>query len=94
MKKLLMLTSAIIIMSGTAYAETIKASVNGLVCSFCATGIEKTFKKQSEVESVHVDLDSKLVTIKTKSEKSLDDATVTKLITDAGYSVTGITRKK
>lgn len=94
MKKLLMLTSAIILMSGTAYAETIKASVNGLVCSFCATGIEKTLKKNSEVESVHVDLDSKLVTIKTKSEKSLDDATVTKLITDAGYSVTGITRKK
>ncbi len=94
MKKLLMLSTAIMIISGSAYAETIKASVNGLVCSFCATGIEKTFKKRPEVNSVHVDLNSKLVTVETNPDKKLDDATVTKLIEDAGYSVTKISREK
>jgi copper chaperone CopZ len=81
-------------LSGTAYADTIKASVNGLVCAFCATGIEKTFKKQSAVDRVEVDLENRLVTISTKPQQTLDDTTVTRLITDAGYSVTGITRDK
>jgi predicted NUDIX family phosphoesterase len=64
----------------------------GLVYTFCATGIEKTFKKQAAVDTVKVDLDSKLVTIGTKPDENLDDATVTKLLTNAGYSVTGISR--
>ena len=79
---------------GGGLAETIKASVNGLVCSFCATGIEKTFKAQPVVDTVHVDLDNKLVTITTKADQKLDDATVTKLIKDAGYSITNIVREK
>jgi copper chaperone CopZ len=82
------------LLAGTAQAETIKASVNGLVCSFCATGIEKTFKAKPAVDSVHVDLDSKLVTITTKPDQKMDDATVTSLITDAGYSVTNISREE
>lgn len=77
-----------------ALAETIKATVNGLVCSFCATGIEKTFKKEPAVESVKVDLDNKLVTINTKADQKLDDATITKLVQDAGYTVTNISRGK
>jgi copper chaperone CopZ len=81
-------------MSTTVYADTIKASVNGLVCAFCATGIEKTFKKQPAVDGVKVDLENKLVTVTTKPQQTLDDATITKLITNAGYSVTGITRDK
>ncbi|HEY0893201.1 MAG TPA: heavy metal-associated domain-containing protein [Cellvibrio sp.] len=94
MKKIILLTTVLIAFAGTAHADTIKANVNGLVCSFCATGIEKTFKKQSAVEKVHVDLESKLVTISTKTGQNLEDATVKKLITDAGYSVTNIKREK
>lgn len=81
-------------LTSAAQAETIKVSVNGMVCSFCATGIEKTFKAQPAVEHVKVDLENKLVTIATKPKEKIDDATVTKLIADAGYSVTGIAREK
>ena len=80
--------------AGNAYAATIHVTVDGLVCSFCATGIEKTFKQQTAVDTVKVDLDSKLVTIETKPEESLDDVTIKKLITDAGYTVTNIHRQK
>lgn len=93
MKKLLLAT-AIVLFSQAASAETILAKVNGLVCAFCATGIEKTFKAESAVNTVHVDLESKLVTINTKTDQKMDDATITKLITDAGYTVVGIERKK
>ena len=79
---------------GTAAAETINASVNGMVCAFCATGIEKTFKAQPEVKTVAVDLQKKLVTIHTKEGQTIDDAKLKKLIGNAGYSVVAIVREK
>ena len=92
MRKIIILSLALTITSA-AHAETILATVNGMVCAFCATGLEKTFKKQAAVESVTVDLDKKIVTVGTKPQQTLDDATVTKLIAAAGYSVVGIARK-
>jgi copper chaperone CopZ len=91
--KLVIMTVLFVLVSATAQAETIKVTVNGLVCSFCATGIEKTFRKQEAVEEVKVDLDQKLVLIQTKEQSVLDDETVTKLVKDAGYSVTDIKRE-
>src|ERR1700720_2359071 len=79
---------------GTAAADTIKATVNGMVCGFCATGIEKTFKAQQEVKAVNVDLQNKLVTIQTKEGQTIDDAKLRKLIGNAGYSVVAIVRGK
>lgn len=94
MRKFLITTALLIALTTAAYAETITATVNGMVCAFCATGIEKTFKKQPAVETIKVDLDTKLVTIHTRKGKTLDDKTVKKLITNAGYSVISIKRKK
>ena len=75
-------------------AETIHTTVNGMVCAFCATGIEKTFRKQPEVESVKVDLPSKQVTIKTKPGKTLSDAKVKEIVTYSGYTMGKIVREK
>ena len=79
--------------SSAASAETIFVSVNGMVCAFCATGIEKILTKQDAVEKVEVDLEKQLVTVATKLDKTLDDATVKKLIEGAGYAVTDIQRR-
>jgi len=75
-------------------ADTIKATVNGMVCGFCATGIERTFRTQPEVKAVDVDLENKLVTIHTREGQTIDDSKIKKLLGNAGYSVTGIVRKK
>jgi len=75
-------------------AETIHTTVNGMVCAFCATGIEKTFRKQPEVESVKVDLPSKQVTIKTKPGKTLSDAKIKEVVTYSGYTMGKIVREK
>jgi copper chaperone CopZ len=75
-------------------AETIHTTVNGMVCAFCATGIEKTFRKQPEVESVKVDLPSKQVTIKTKPGKTLTDAKIKEVVTYSGYTMGKIVREK
>jgi copper chaperone CopZ len=94
MRTLLILSVLLATFAGAARAETIIATVDGMVCAFCATGIEKTFKAQPGVESVEVDLGSKLVTIHTAPKQTLADKTVKKLITDAGYSVVDIRREK
>jgi len=75
-------------------AETIHTTVNGMVCAFCATGIEKTFRKQPEVESVTVDLPGKLVTIKTKPGKTLSDAKIKEVVTYSGYTMGAVVRKE
>jgi periplasmic mercuric ion binding protein len=77
-----------------AAADTIRATVNGMVCGFCATGIEKTFKAQPEVKRVDVDLENRLVTIETKQGQRLEDAKIKKLLGNAGYSVIGLARQK
>ena len=79
---------------GVAAADTIRATVNGMVCGFCATGIEKTFRAQPEVKAVDVDLENKLVTIHTREGQTMDDSKIKKLLGNAGYSVMGIVRKK
>ena len=79
---------------GVAAADTIQATVNGMVCGFCATGIEKTFRAQPEVEAVDVDLENKLVTIHTKQGRTIDDSKIKKLLGNAGYSVARIARQK
>jgi copper chaperone CopZ len=78
----------------TAFAETITVSVKGMVCSFCAQGIKKTFMRKEGVEKVDVDLDKKLVTIETKAGATLSDSALTESIVDSGYEVTKIERAK
>jgi mercuric ion binding protein len=81
-------------LSAAVSAETIRATVNGMVCGFCATAIEKTFRKQPEVKTVNVDLNNRLVTVTTKEGQALDDPKVRKLLTNSGYSVVKIDRAK
>ncbi|MEY3903816.1 MAG: hypothetical protein RL189_3122 [Pseudomonadota bacterium] len=83
-----------LVMSGVAFADDVKVSVNGMVCGFCAQGITKKLNKTEAVEKVNVDLEKKLVSFSTLAGKQFDDAAITKLITDAGYSVVKIERTK
>ena len=81
-------------LAGSALAETITTNVNGMVCAFCATGIEKTFRKQAEVATVKVDLPKKRVIITTKPGKTLSDAKIKEVVTYSGYSMGKIVREK
>ena len=80
-------------MPGTAGANhVITVKINGLVCDFCARALEKVFSKRDEVTGIDVNLDTKLVTIGFKEGNDIDDDTIAKLITDAGYNVVQIKR--
>jgi copper chaperone CopZ len=94
MKKYLLTIIITFSLAAAVSAETIRTTVNGMVCAFCATGIEKTFRKQPEVESVKVDLPSKQVTIETKPGKTLSDAKIKEVVTYSGYTMGKIVREK
>lgn len=75
-----------------ASAGTIEMKVNGLVCGFCAQGIEKTLRKKPATGDVLVSLEHKLVAIETKSGTDLTDAELTQALKSAGYDVKSIER--
>ena len=90
MKKLIICTIALI--AASANAGTIEMKVYGLVCGFCAQGIEKTLRKNPATCDVIVSLEHKLVAIATRDGADISDAELTKALTDSGYDVKGITR--
>ena len=91
MKKLL-LAGFFATLSASALADTIEMKVYGLVCGFCAQGIEKTLRKNPATEDVVVSLEDKLVAIATHPGQDISDAELTRALTDAGYDVKGISR--
>lgn len=90
--KYLRLLSALVLMMSTAHAATIEMTVNGLVCSFCAQGIEKTLRKNPATADVLVSLENRLVAIATKQGTDIADQDLRKALTDAGYDVKAIAR--
>lgn len=68
-------------------AESVKATVNGMVCAFCAQGIEKRLSKMPASEAVFVDLKRKVVVVEAKPGQALDRKAITAEIADAGYDV-------
>lgn len=75
-----------------AKKNEIKILVNGMVCSFCAQGITKSFKKHKSIQHVQVSLEKKLVKLELKKNKKISDKTITKIINDSGYNVEKIIR--
>ncbi len=71
-------------------ATSIKANVNGMVCAFCAQGIEKRLMKLPSAKEVFVDLKKRVVAIEAKDGQSLDAKQVAAEIVEAGYDVTKI----
>lgn len=79
-------------LSSLASAKTIEMDVNGLVCAFCAQGIEKTLKGFPATEAVFVSLEHRIVAVQLKDGTDIDDATLRKAITDSGYAIVAIRR--
>ena len=73
-------------------AATIEMHVNGLVCAFCAQGIEKKLRKFPATADVVVSLEQRLVAVALKDGQDIPDAELRKALTNAGYTVTTIER--
>jgi copper chaperone CopZ len=72
----------------TPTGYTVIATVNGLVCDFCAQSVHKTLMKEPGVTDAKVDLSAKTVTVSLKDGAKLEEAHLGKLLKDAGYDMT------
>jgi len=89
--KLLNLVCAIALMGlSQASLASMKVTVNGMVCSFCAQGIEKSLLKMDETKAVLVDLKNKVVVVEAKEGKTLNEKEIRQEIIDSGYDVTKV----
>ena len=65
-------------------------SVSGMVCDFCARGIEKTFTRDKSVLKVDVDLSGGKVLIAYGKEKNIDFEEIKIKIMSNGQNATGL----
>jgi len=82
----------LLLASASAQAATIEMNVNGLVCAFCAQGIEKQLRKFAATADVIVSLEHKLVAVALKDGQDIPDTELRRALTNAGYTVKAIQR--
>jgi copper chaperone CopZ len=93
-KRWIALLTALLLSSASAFAagQEIKVAVKGMVCGFCAQGIEKKFSAEPSVEKVKVSLSDKQVTLTLKDGQGISDDLIKKILSDAGYNVEKVER--
>ena len=87
MIRTILVTLAVAAATPSLAVESVRATVNGMVCAFCAQGIEKRISKMSATKAVFVDLKSKTVAVEPKEGKTVDENAVREEIKDSGYDV-------
>ena len=89
-----LLVVTLLVAAASSTAATIEMTVNGLVCAFCAQGIEKKLKKFPATAEVVVNLEHRLVAVALKDGQDIPDPELRKALTDAGYTVKSIARSE
>lgn len=90
MKKLFLIAVLALFINSAFAATSINAEINGMVCAFCAKGINKKLREQESTQDVWVDLKSRMVIVELKEQKTMSLEAFTKLIKDAGYDVASV----
>lgn len=90
MKKLFIATLLAALSLPALATTSMKATVNGMVCAFCAQGIEKRLSKMPEAKAVLVDLKRRFVVVEPNDGMKLDEKLIIAEIKDAGYDVVSV----
>lgn len=88
----LLLIAAAFQASAADPARTIRMEVAGLVCGFCAQGIDKQMRGFEATRDVYVNLERGLVAVELEPGADISDEVLDQALTDSGYTLTGITR--
>ena len=71
-------------------AQIAVVNVNGMVCDFCARGIEKAFQKDSSIKGIDVDLSKGKVLLAYPNGVEIDFDDIKKKILANGQNATGM----
>lgn len=81
-------------LASAAAPRTVQMQVDGLVCAFCAQGIEKKLRALPQTAEVYVNLEQHLVAVALKPDQDLADELLRQTLTEAGYTVRDISRSE
>ena len=86
------LMSVLLAATTAAPARSVEMEVNGLVCAFCAQGIQKAIRKLPATQDVFVSLEHRIVAVQLKDGQDIPDEQLRGAVTDAGYATVRIER--
>ena len=89
---LITLSVAAALSAQASFADTLKIKVDGMVCGFCASSIEKKMRAEKATADVFDSLANKIVAVSEKPGQKLDEAKLRAGIADSGYEVKAIER--
>ena len=68
---------------------TVKAGVDGMVCSFCAQGLLAHFRDHAAVSEIHISLGRRMVILEERKSASIHDREILDAIKRAGLKANG-----
>ncbi len=77
-----------------AYANTLIAKIDGMVCAFCAVGLEEQIKKDPATSTVKISMDDSTVTVISKPEKTVLPKTIEKAVYYMGFTLKDLKETK
>jgi periplasmic mercuric ion binding protein len=69
---------------------SIRAEVNGMVCAFCAQGIDVKLRKNAATKDVYVNLKNRVVAVQLKEGTTFSLESFKSDILESGYAVTKV----
>lgn len=77
---------------GAQLPEGVDAGVQvvGMVCQFCASGIERLMGREDRIETFEVSFDDSIVYVTFAEDETMSEQQLARLIRRAGYECTGV----
>ncbi|MEM7372711.1 MAG: heavy-metal-associated domain-containing protein [Bacteroidota bacterium] len=80
-----------LVSGGFAQLQSVEVGIDGLTCSLCARGVEKSIQKLSFIEEVKMDLAGTKMNVRFLDREKVDVHLIAKSVEDAGFSVRYLT---
>lgn len=90
--KNIILSTALIIAPGILSAEAVALKVDGMVCAFCAQGLEKKFSAVKGLKDLEIKLENKTIRFNLDDGAALNDKKIEEIIKDAGFKLKELKR--
>ncbi len=85
-------TQEVLAPSEVLTGASVRLKVDGMVCPFCAYGLEKRLEEIASIDAVLIRISNGLVQIRTKEDQELTDEALTDAVRKSGFSLREIER--
>ena len=85
-------TQEVLAPSEVLTGASVRLKVDGMVCPFCAYGLEKRLEQIASIDEVLIRISDGLVQIRTKRDQELTDEVLADVVKKSGFSLIEIER--